>query len=104
MHSIASAAEGVLIKLTSKYPCRHLRNTQNPLKSGRDGEFVMHVHSGAGKFPAQASAQISIATYRTHRRRATESQRSPFKFFDTRKPPVIEPVLRGIASWWSTAV
>lgn len=36
MHSIASAAEGscALIKLTSKYPCRHLQNTQNPLKSG----------------------------------------------------------------------
>lgn len=105
MHSIASAAEGscALIKLTSKYPCRHLQNTQNPLKSGWDGEFVMHVHSGAGKFPVQTSAQISSATYRTLRRRAAESRRSLFKFFDTRKPPVIEAVLRGIASWWSTA-
>lgn len=42
MHSIASAAEGscALIKLTSKYPCRHLQNTQNPLKSGWDGNLL----------------------------------------------------------------
>lgn len=29
-----------LIKLTSKYPCRYLQNTQNPLKSGWDGNLL----------------------------------------------------------------
>ena len=42
MHSFASTAEGscALIKLTSKYPCRHLQNTQKLLKCGWDGNLL----------------------------------------------------------------
>lgn len=42
MHSFASTAEGscALIKLTSKYPCRHLQNTQKPLKCAWDGNLL----------------------------------------------------------------
>lgn len=42
MHSFASTAEGscALIKLTSKYPCRHLQNTQKLLKCSWDGNLL----------------------------------------------------------------
>lgn len=93
-----------LIKLTSKYPCRYLQNTQNPLKSGWDGNLLCMYTAVLVNSLFRLQPRLALRPPAAHLRRAAESQRSLFNFFDTRKPPVIEPVLRGISSWWSTAV